>query len=358
MANERSDLANEKFDLADFPTSASARRMLSYVSGGFYDSSYVGKWLYQVMGLEYDSALEILETLPEQMFPETATWGLMYHEIKWGLPVRENLTYEERRKAIFQKRDYRAPMTPYRMETLLADVTGFEVHVCDIHDDGGYGFVFAHPNVFKAVFIGEGTLDSKEAHRQLDKLKQSHTVYTVNDRTEILLDSRTLETILVSNINIKARIPFWRTALLDGEWLLDGSHLLDAMRDYDLRIGLLYRQGEFVTTQAADVHSVIVCWRQELSESFGGANARIGFIVPFWGVLTLNGDVFLDGSELLDKCRTEMGAAVAVHLKEDLATESAGNATCITRRNLAYLDGSLKLDGTRKLNSLYEKEVI
>ena len=27
------------------------------------------------------------EDLPAQLFPETATWGLMYHEIKWGLGI-------------------------------------------------------------------------------------------------------------------------------------------------------------------------------------------------------------------------------------------------------------------------------
>lgn len=33
----------EKFDLEQFPTSESAKRMLSYVTPGFYDNSYVGK---------------------------------------------------------------------------------------------------------------------------------------------------------------------------------------------------------------------------------------------------------------------------------------------------------------------------
>lgn len=32
----------EKFDLEQFPTSESAKRMLSYVTPGFYDNSYVG----------------------------------------------------------------------------------------------------------------------------------------------------------------------------------------------------------------------------------------------------------------------------------------------------------------------------
>ena len=46
-------MEKEKFDLEAFPVSESARRMMSYVSQGFYDNSYVGKWLYEVMGMEY-----------------------------------------------------------------------------------------------------------------------------------------------------------------------------------------------------------------------------------------------------------------------------------------------------------------
>ena len=119
-------MEKEKFDLEAFPTSESAVRMLSYVSQGFYDSSYVGKWLYQVMGMEYDDVRKIIEELPYQMFPETATWGLMYHELKWQLPVRENLSYEERRKLIYQKRDCRTPMTPYRMEQYVKTQLGLK----------------------------------------------------------------------------------------------------------------------------------------------------------------------------------------------------------------------------------------
>ena len=113
----------EKFDLENFPVSESAKNMIASVSDGFYDNSYVGKWLYEVMGQEYDTAREIAEDILNQLFPETATWGLMYHEIKWGLPVRENLPYEERRQLIYRKRDYRAPMTPYRMEGYLKTAT-------------------------------------------------------------------------------------------------------------------------------------------------------------------------------------------------------------------------------------------
>ena len=80
-------------NIENFPTSEAAKRMMGYITGnGFYDRSYVGKWIFQVMGVEMDEARRIIEDeLPYQAFPETATWGLRYHEEKFGLPIRENL---------------------------------------------------------------------------------------------------------------------------------------------------------------------------------------------------------------------------------------------------------------------------
>ncbi len=227
-------MEKEKFDLENFPTSNSARKMLSYVSDGFYDESYVGKWIYQVVGLEYDKALEMVEDLPAQFFPETATWGLMYHEIKWGLPVRENLSFEERRKRIYQKRDYRAPMTPYRMEKSLEAATGFEVHIADIHDPGEYGFFPQYPNVFKVFFLGEKTLNTKFASELLNQMKQSHTVFIINDRVVLGMLKDDLEKLVLKNIRLKISVPFYPVITYDETIYYDGSSRYDAMRKYKL----------------------------------------------------------------------------------------------------------------------------
>lgn len=235
----------EKFDLGNFPTSESAKRMLGYVSDGFYDESYVGKWMFQVMGLEYDESMKILEELPAQFFPETATWGLMYHEIKWGLPVRNNLSYEERRMLIYQKRDYRAPMTPYQMEWYLKDTTGFEVHITDVNDPGEEGFAAPHPNVFKVYFLEnladfeEKTLDPKQIRGILNRLKQSHTSYTINDRIESNFDNRNLERIALRKVRFAITLPFWYEYVYDGSWLLDGSVILGMKRRYGLAPGMV-----------------------------------------------------------------------------------------------------------------------
>jgi len=229
-----------KFDLENFPTSESAKKMLSYVSDGFYDESYVGKWLFQVMGAEYDKALEIVEDLPAQFFPETATWGLMYHEIKWGLPVRLNLPYKERRRLIYLKRDYRAPMTPYHMEKYLENATGFMVRIADVNDPGEYGFEASHPNIFKAYFIGEGTLDSKKVREILNRLKQSHTTYKINDRIISAVECSSLNGIRLINVCLHLKMPFLPFRSYDGTSYYNGATRYDAQRRY--KLGIMLRQ--------------------------------------------------------------------------------------------------------------------
>ncbi len=166
------------FDIENFPTSESAKEMLHSASEEFYERSYVFKWILQVMGLEWDEAKKIIgEELPKQLFIETATWGLRYHEEKWQMPVREDMGYEERRKLLYAKRDFKAPMTPYAMEQYIGkNLPGVEVHVMDCHDPGEFGFVPEHPNVFKVAFRTEGTLDARTALQTIEKIKQSHTM--------------------------------------------------------------------------------------------------------------------------------------------------------------------------------------
>ena len=421
----------KKIDLENFPTSQSAQNMLATVTPGFYDQSYVGKWLYQVMGLEFDEAERLIaEELPLQFFPETATWGLMYHELKWGLPVRDYLSYDERRKLIYEKRDQRAPMTPYRMETMLANVTGFWANIADIHDGGKYGYKVSHPNTFIAVFVGDGSLNTKAVKRLLDSAKQSHTTYTIIDRMDTVLDCTTLEQMLLRNINIKAAVPFWRAALLDGSGYLDGSMLLDSMREYDLILGLMYRQGEFYTPQSIDLNRMRIWLQYGVTEQYTGLKSRQEMAVYFWPALRLDGSVLMDGSEALDWSRQDWPAAIKyrlgqlftqneaiirllriplkTELSEDYAcgrveydgevhfwttlkldgsakldgselldksrqpwpvsaavasttpriSEEMEDVTLITRKDLAYLNGSLRLDGTRILDSEYHKEAI
>lgn len=172
-----------KFDLERFPTSPAAKRMLSYVTKGWYDNSYVGKWLYQVMGAEIDRYEAVIEELPYQFFPETATWGLRYWEMTYGLPVNENLSYEERRKLIIEKRDTKAPMNPWRMEQILSQTVGSKVDIRDINDGGDV----SHPNQFIVGVQGDADVDVGDMLKKLHELKESHTSYQASIVDDVYL---------------------------------------------------------------------------------------------------------------------------------------------------------------------------
>ena len=206
-------------DLEQFPTSESAQRMLSYVTQGWYDNSYVGKWVFQVMGLEMDWAVQIIEELPYQFFVDTATWGLMYHEAKYGLPVRENLSYEERRRLIRERRDTKAPMTPWRMETILSGSTGYAVSVHDIAE----GYDYGHPNIFNVEIEGDDPIDLTSFIKKVNSLKQSHTVFTLS----ALLMTVFLEETVIPRVTFRMPIRWWNGHLFDGKELFDGSVSFD-----------------------------------------------------------------------------------------------------------------------------------
>ncbi len=226
----------KEFDIENFPTSRTALDMLHSMPEDFYKDSYVMKWLLQVTGTEWDSIKDIIEGLPLQFFPETATWGLIYHEQKWQLPVKYNLGYGERRKLIYQRRDFKAPMTPYKMELYIEKILGIETHITDCHDPGERGYMPGHPNIFKAIFITENTLDVAAVSAVLNKLKQSHTVYTLEDLIQIIINN--CEKFLFISIDFRFIVPFWGCKLVNGTKLLDGSGLINASRRYNLVLGV------------------------------------------------------------------------------------------------------------------------
>jgi len=373
----------EKFDIEKFPTSRAAVDMLHSISEDFYQKSYVMKWLLQVAGLEWDEAESILEGLPLQFFPETATWGLMYHEQKWQLPVKYNLGYEERRKLIYQRRDFTAPMTPYKMELYIKKVLGIETHITDCHDPGERGFIPGHPNIFKATFVTEYTLDVAVVSAVLDKLKQSHTIYTIEDLIQAVIDSSNLEGILFKNINQRFAIPFWGGFVFDGTWLFDGSMVFKNRRRYGL--GILVMHG--IKIVSGQDKRLYIKYKLHIKLSEKCRALLTNHYCTRWlgyGAVAMQGHRFgitasketslpcicIKGKQYINtgteasftgrvsvplKSGTE--ASLQCHIFVNSRQEKAGNFSVETKSKDYWLfDGSVKMDGSRKFNSIYRKE--
>ncbi len=318
------------FDLENFPDSRSAKAMLSYVTHGWYDKSYIGKWLYEVMGIELDAAAGYIETLPEQLFPETATWGLRFHEDKYGLPVREDLPVEERRMRIFRKRDLRSPMTPSRMEEYLTNAVGIEAHVADCNDPGELGYVPEHPNVFKVVFVTEETLDPQKIRDLLAGLKQSHTSCVISDWVKVTVDHRELWRFLLKNIDLRMRIPFF-SAIIPG-----GS------KNYNPKTGLAVKEIGITVEEGIDFPALSIGTGCPVREEMRCVRPSHGF-----GIDTLK---LVEPDTKLPKLKTA--------LYFDGREERIDVTVSTVRRNSWRFDGEVIMDGSRLFNSLFEEEVL
>ena len=162
-------------DLERFPTSPAAKRMMKTVSP-VYDKSYVGKWIFQVMGMEVDEAWKFFEELRLQAFPETATWGIIYWEQRYHIPPDDNLTIEERRQRVIVKRGKRSPMNPVRIEQLTRDITQRQAVVTERNEE----YVF-----FIAILPGEAQVDYHELIKTVRSVKPSHLSPVVLFETKV-----------------------------------------------------------------------------------------------------------------------------------------------------------------------------
>ena len=56
--------------------SPEAETFLRMVTKGFYDRSYIGLWLFEVMGREWDEMRSWSENLKSEIFVQTCTWSI------------------------------------------------------------------------------------------------------------------------------------------------------------------------------------------------------------------------------------------------------------------------------------------
>lgn len=160
-------MADLKDSILKSPT---GQRMLSRVSP-IYDNSYVGLWLFEAIGQEYDELWQIMDEFPLQLFPETATWSLGLWERRYGLTVPSASTIEERRMNIKIKRDARPPMNPARIEALAETITGAEASVKEGVAPFTFQLILSNDTDYSAAKLEETIKTYKPAHMSCDIIR-------------------------------------------------------------------------------------------------------------------------------------------------------------------------------------------
>lgn len=166
------------------------------------------------------------------------------------------------------------------------------------------------------------------------------------------------EKFMVSNIGLLFKIPFWKARRFDGSELWDGSHLMDAAIEYEMRLGVKYKEGEFRIAETLDIERMTARAKVPLSEKMHIEKQTVSAKAFNWQSLFFDGSVPMDGNLLMNYCRADNKTTANIKIPVASISESYGNATCTVKRNLAYFDGSLKMNGSRLLNSLNRKETI
>lgn len=156
-------------DLEQFPTSESAQKMMAAVSP-IYDNSYVAKWLFQVMGEEWDEVWQRFIEARQQSFPETATWSIAYWEQRYGIAPDESLPLSARRQRILVKRGKRYPMNPARLAQFARNITGRMAEVTE--ETGTYTFTVT-------ISPGDSTVDYGALLNLVKNLKPAHLSFQV-----------------------------------------------------------------------------------------------------------------------------------------------------------------------------------
>lgn len=229
-------------NLENFPSNETAQRMLRTISNGFYDNSYIGKWLFQVMGMELDDAKKIFEELPLQVFPETASWGIAYHEQKFGVLVNDKLPVEKRRAEILRRRDIRAPMNPERIRQIVKGISGTDVMVSEN----------VAPYMFGITLVlseDSSNVSYEDIRNMVRRVKPSHLSFVMDggSNTKIYIDIRYNSSLTISSAFYpRFNIP---PLLLNGLSYLDGRYIL----------------GGFATENAIDLYPMMLSIKSKIN---------------------------------------------------------------------------------------------
>lgn len=180
-------------NLENFPVNETANEMISMLSGGWYENSYVGKWIFEVMGREMEDAKSLCMDLQQQVFPELASWGLIYHKIKHGISGGDSLDQEELRQMILSRRDSKGSMNPGKLRQIAESISKKEVEIEE--RTAPYTFL-----VKVMIRDSHSDFNEKALRQGIIKAKPSHMAYELVTERPFLANVSAAAIMQQSNI--------------------------------------------------------------------------------------------------------------------------------------------------------------
>ena len=148
--------------------SPKGRRMLKSVSP-IYGQSKTMQAVFEAVGAEFADLDQLSDDVLAQLFPQTATWGIVYWEALLGLKSNRDLPIEQRRARALSKMQQRWPVTPARMEIYISSVSG-GIPVMIAQNVADY-------TSRADMYAGEHLLNLIDVARTIESTKPAHLAY-------------------------------------------------------------------------------------------------------------------------------------------------------------------------------------
>ena len=153
-------------------TSPKGKKFLGYISP-IYEQSVIMQAIMEAIGVEWDEAEKLADEVLAQLFPQTATWGIMYWEWLLGIPPNDSLSIEQRRARVLTRMQTRWPMTKERMEQLVRTFC---------QDKQAFIREFFDQYRFEVVFSLTQPVDLGTVYEIIEEAKPAHLGYSLAAR--------------------------------------------------------------------------------------------------------------------------------------------------------------------------------
>ena len=211
------------------------------------------------------------------------------------------------------------------------------------------------------IFIGLPTVDIEdpdpaEGKPQILKPGGVGFIYTVKYGT--IVDHRGLERVVFSSLDIQSYFRFFELRTLNGEWLLDGSVLLNQRVICNMGMGLAIGNIKVPLEERLLLEAPVVSMpMQTETDWFFVRSMDVHTYFRYFMYRVLNGEWPLDGTVGLNQkviCMLDMGMQVgSVEVENE---EQIGECFSIVEKDLWYLDDTGRLDGSRLLDAERREE--
>lgn len=350
-----------------------AIRGLDYISP-IYSEAKTALWLMEAIGVEYDTLIEWVEQYKQQVTPETATWGIRYYEEEYDLPSNDEIPLRQRIDAVKTTIRSRAPMNPLKMANLISLNIGFPVKVLEN----------TAKNTFTICLLdaGEGGYYAK-AKKVTDRIKPAHLIYDLFVKLDCVAFQNQLYADLKRVIfSAKSQNLGIEKILLDGEKQLNGTWMLQLVFQkgvsmHNVNISMhqkeklksdLFRQIYYSKIKpnfyrASFENLSLLSKEKNKIGSMDFKSARIAisvfnpheigksFLTAYHSKIKNEQQAQQRNVGFIAKETNEQAVKIPVFVQK-MKVKNKNTACCsVTTDTLYYLEGTVSLNGKRKLNA-------